>query len=151
MLRNIPKDMTRESLMELLNQLGFSKMYDFLYLPRDFKDNFAIYGYAFVNFMDTESASQALELMNGFTAWPNAEPEILPCEALWGHPLQGYEAHVERYRNSPVMSSQVPDMCRPLVLADGLPVSFPAPTKPIRLPRRKGWILTNKRAPEARP
>lgn len=150
MLRNIPKDITREKMMDLLNTLGYAKMYDFLYLPRDFKDNFAIYGYAFVNFANHEEASKALELFNGFVDWQSTETNIVPCEAHWGHPLQGYDAHVERYRNSPVMSSQVPDMCRPVVLQDGLPVSFPAPTKPIRLPRRKGWILTGKRAEQAR-
>jgi len=150
MLRNIPKDTTREKMMELLNTLGYAKMYDFLYLPRDFKDNFAIYGYAFVNFVNHEGASKALELFNGFVDWQSLEANVVPCEAHWGHPLQGYDAHVERYRNSPVMSSQVPDMCRPVVLHDGLPVSFPAPTKPIRLPRRKGWILTGKRAEHAR-
>lgn len=150
MLRNIPKDTTREKMMDLLNTLGYAKMYDFLYLPRDFKDNFAIYGYAFVNFVDNSHASKALELFNGFMDWQSGEENIVPCEAHWGHPLQGYDAHVERYRNSPVMSSQVPDMCRPVVLQDGLPVSFPTPTKPIRLPRRKGWILTGKRAEQAR-
>eukprot|EP00434_Breviolum_minutum_P013020 symbB.v1.2.011471.t1/scaffold770.1/size163962/7 len=144
------QDTTREKMMELLNTLGYAKMYDFLYLPRDFKDNFAIYGYAFVNFVNHEGASKALELFNGFVDWQSLEANVVPCEAHWGHPLQGYDAHVERYRNSPVMSSQVPDMCRPVVLHDGLPVSFPAPTKPIRLPRRKGWILTGKRAEHAR-
>eukprot|EP00913_Durusdinium_trenchii_P007815 g7335.t2 len=155
MLRNIPKDSGIQpagamKMMDLLNTLGYAKMYDFLYLPRDFKDNFAIYGYAFVNFVDNSHASKALELFNGFMDWQSGEENIVPCEAHWGHPLQGYDAHVERYRNSPVMSSQVPDMCRPVVLQDGLPVSFPTPTKPIRLPRRKGWILTGKRAEQAR-
>jgi len=150
MLRNIPKDTTREKLMELLNSLGFAKMYDFLYLPRDFKDNFAIYGYAFVNFSDHAQASKARELFDGFINWQSSEDSIPPCEAHWGHPLQGYAAHVERYRNSPVMSSQVPEMCRPLVFRDGLPVSFPAPTKPIRLPRRKGWILAGRRPDQPR-
>ncbi|CAE7697982.1 ML2 [Symbiodinium pilosum] len=149
MLRNIPKDTTREALVELLDSLGYAKMYDFLYLPRDFKDNFAIYGYAFVNFISHEQASQARELFDGFVKWHSTESQIVPCEAHWGYPLQGYAAHVERYRNSPVMSSQVPEMCRPLVFKDGQPVSFPAPTKPIRLPRRKGWILAGRR-PELR-
>mmetsp|Transcript_45256 Transcript_45256/g.107547 ORF Transcript_45256/g.107547 Transcript_45256/m.107547 type:complete len:406 (+) Transcript_45256:70-1287(+) len=149
MLRNIPKDTTREALMELLDSLGYSRMYDFLYLPRDFKDNFAIYGYAFVNFVNHDQASKARQLFDGFVGWRSTESETAPCEAHWGHPLQGYAAHVERYRNSPVMSSQVPEMCRPLVFSDGQPVSFPAPTKPIRLPRRKGWILAGRR-PELR-
>lgn len=73
MLRNIPKDITREKMMDLLNTLGYAKMYDFLYLPRDFKDNFAIYGYAFVNFANHEEASKALELFNGFVDWQSTE------------------------------------------------------------------------------
>jgi hypothetical protein len=40
------------------------------------------------------------------------------CEVRWSGPHQGLEAHVERYRNSPVMHKSVPD--EPPVCACGL-------------------------------
>jgi hypothetical protein len=66
---------------------------------------------------------------------------IKPFETHWGHPLQGLDAHVQRYRNSPVMSESVPDECKPLLLQDGLRVPFPLPTKQLRTPRRRGMLL----------
>ena len=32
----------------------------------------------------------------------------------WSHPYQGLDAHIERYRNSPVMHEDVPDEYKPM-------------------------------------
>eukprot|EP00931_Biecheleriopsis_adriatica_P034134 TRINITY_DN19750_c0_g1_i1.p1 TRINITY_DN19750_c0_g1~~TRINITY_DN19750_c0_g1_i1.p1 ORF type:complete len:432 (+),score=79.21 TRINITY_DN19750_c0_g1_i1:43-1296(+) len=141
MLRNLPKETTRKSLMETLDKHGYAKSYDFLYLPRDFKEHFCIFGYAFVNFLSNDMAAKARELFDGFQDW-DGKAVPLPVEAHWGHPLQGLDAHIERYRDSPIMSSQVPDECRPIILKDGVRVAFPEPRKALRLPRRKGMYIS---------
>eukprot|EP00439_Symbiodinium_sp_Y106_P004857 s2032_g1.t1 len=133
-------------------------------------DNFAIYGYAFVNFVSHEQASKARQLFDGFVDWHSTdtwsqktmrEPSAMRLRSSKGErdstlrgplgpsfaglrcarrAIQDRAGRQLRFsldaawqslpdaRNSPVMSSQVPEMCRPLVFSDGQPVSFPAPT-----------------------
>lgn len=59
-------------------------------------------------------------------------------QGLWGGPHQGLEAHVERYRNSPVMHEDVPDTFKPVLFANGVRISFPLPTRKLRAPRLIG-------------
>jgi len=61
-------------------------------------------------------------------------PSCKVGEAEWTNPHQGRDAHVERFRNSSVMHSAVPDMYKPLLFVDGVRVPFPAPTKRIPSP-----------------
>eukprot|EP00929_Paragymnodinium_shiwhaense_P119687 TRINITY_DN9157_c0_g2_i1.p1 TRINITY_DN9157_c0_g2~~TRINITY_DN9157_c0_g2_i1.p1 ORF type:complete len:474 (-),score=61.06 TRINITY_DN9157_c0_g2_i1:374-1795(-) len=132
MLRNLPNDYTRDMLTELLDQLGFYAKYDFVYLPVDFK-RWAGLGYAFINMIDNTSAQSIIQVLNGFCSW--ARNSVKVCEAIWGEPMQGLDIHLQRYRNSPLMHSGVPDSVRPAVYRGGLRVTFPAPTKAIRPPR----------------
>merc|ERR1740120_413238 len=55
MLRNIPNDYTRDMLLELLDSEGLASLYDFVYLPSDFK-RWQGLGYAFVNMVSHEDA-----------------------------------------------------------------------------------------------
>merc|ERR1719413_153276 len=64
-------------------------------------------------------------------------PSSEPCEVLWSENLQGYDAHVERYRNSPVMHESVADKFKPALYKDGVRIPFPEPTKTIRAPRAR--------------
>ena len=49
---------------------------------------------------------------------------------------QGYEAHVERYRNSAVMHKSVPDEFRPVVFQAGRRQRFPPPTRFLKPPKQ---------------
>merc|ERR1711920_393260 len=136
MLRNLPNDYTRQMLLDLLNQNGFDKDYDFVYLPMDFKRKAGL-GYGFVNLVSHEAASRVFDKLQGFSGWERlCSAKVL--EVAWGHPLQGLNPHVERYRNSPVMHEDVPDEFRPLLFKDGVRVAFPPPTRKLRAPRVKG-------------
>jgi len=77
----------------------------------------------------------------GFTSWPgphtSTEEATSLCEVSWGNPLQGYGAHIYRYRNSPVMHKDVPEEFKPVAFVNGIRIKFPAPTKRIRPPRLK--------------
>jgi len=56
------------------------------------------------------------------------------CEVSWSGPHQGFKAHVERYRNSPVMHRSVPDAYKPIIFQDGVRQDFPRPTRKIKAP-----------------
>lgn len=132
MLRNIPNDYTRAMLLELLECVGLAGKYDFVYLPIDF-DRMASLGYGFVNFVSHADAELARLRLQGFNQWTIQSQKV--CEVRWGEPLQGLEAHIERYRSSPVMHRDVPDEFKPIMLKDGVRVAFPAPTRRVRAPR----------------
>jgi len=134
MFRNVPNSYSRDMLLELLDQEGFQGCYDFLYLPTDFL-SLAGLGYAFVNFTSNENARKAKEHFHNFMRWSVKTQKV--CEVSWGNPLQGLSAHIERYRNSPVMHESVPDRYKPIIFAQGVSTAFPGPTKRIRPPRMK--------------
>jgi hypothetical protein len=134
MLRNLPNDYTRQDLLELLDIRGFAKKYDFVYLPTDFK-HFAGFGYAFVNMISHEEAEKVRTQLDKFSEWK--VPSLKQLDVKWGHPLQGRQAHVDRYRNSPVMHDNVKEEHKPLLFENGRVVKFPPPTRKIRQPRIK--------------
>lgn len=134
MLRNLPNNYTRSMLLKLIDSEGFDGMYDFIYLPMDFKSQASL-GYAFVNLTDSDQAARFFEAFVGFHDW--VVPSQKVCSVNWSAPYQGREAHIERYRNSPVMHEDVPDDYKPMVFRDGERIKFPPPTKKLKVPRMR--------------
>lgn len=134
MLRNLPNDYLRDSVCELLDAHGFAGRYNLVYVPVDFQ-RWSGFGYAFVNMLTNRDAQQMHARFQGFKAWKVGSVKV--CDVSWGEPLQGLEAHIERYRNSPVMHYLVPDSFKPGVFHQGQRVEFPLPTKRLRPPRDK--------------
>jgi len=132
MMRNIPNDYTGTMLLELLNEHGFSGLYNLVYLPMDYHRK-AGFGYAFIDFLTTEEAERFRATFEGFSDWGLVSHKI--CNVSWSDALQGVQAHIDRYRNSPVMHDAVPDEFKPMLFENGKRVLFPAPTKSIRAPR----------------
>ncbi|CAJ1387419.1 unnamed protein product [Effrenium voratum] len=131
MLRNVPNNYTREMLLTLLDEQGLAGCYDFVYLPCDFY-RAANLGYAFVNMVDGISVDAVWKALDGFSEWSMATSKV--CQVGWSGPHQGFKAHVDRYRNSPVMHKSVPDEYKPVILKDGRRKSFPRPTKKVKAP-----------------
>jgi hypothetical protein len=132
MLRNLPNRYTREMLLELLDQEGFSGRYNFVYLPIDFKTHCGL-GYAFVDLTSPKDAITLRSHFEGFSRWAMQSDKV--CTVSWSHPAQqGLAAHVDRYRNSPVMHSSVCDDWKPAVFMNGQRVPFPPPTRRLRVP-----------------
>jgi len=92
-------------------------------------------GYAFVNLVSNEAANKARMALHGFAEWSVKSSKA--CHVCWGHPLQGFDACVERYRNSPLMHHLVPAAVKPAVFQNGQRAAFPAPTKAISYPKAK--------------
>lgn len=136
MMKNIPNNYTRSMLIEMIENEGFSGRYDFLYLPMDF-GRWANLGYAFVNLVDASSTAAFWRTFNGFARW--VIPTTKVCVLGWSGTHQGLKAHIERYRNSPVMHGSVPDECKPILFSNGIRRAFPPPTKQLKPPQLCFW------------
>jgi len=132
MLRHLPQDLSRDQLVEILENAGFKGKFDFLYLPRHMASQGNL-GYAFVNVTSPDVLPGFWAALNGFRKWPIVWKR--PCKVSWSVPFQGVEEHKERYRNSRLLHSSVPDEIRPILLQDGVRVDFPPPTRALRAPR----------------
>lgn len=136
-LKNLPTACTRTDLVELLDHQGFNGTYDFVYIPSAFDEPGAQpnFGYAFINFINTAVGEQFKTAIDGFDGWTMSNNGA--AEVDWSRGMQGLDAHVERYINSPVMHFAVDDMHKPAMFKNGQRVPFPEPTMPPKAPRRR--------------
>merc|ERR1740129_2425327 len=132
MMRGLPAGLTRDALIMQLDRLGFAGHYDLVYMPVDFASQASL-RYAFVNAVSPASARSLWARFDGLRDW--GMPNDAACTVCWSDPHQGIDAHVARYRNSPVMHESVPDAWRPALFAGGLRVAFPPPTRAIKAPK----------------
>mmetsp|Transcript_67829 Transcript_67829/g.196197 ORF Transcript_67829/g.196197 Transcript_67829/m.196197 type:complete len:134 (-) Transcript_67829:36-437(-) len=120
-------------------------MYDFIYLPADITTRIS-FEYAFVNLVSTEAALRFVAHFLGYTGWQ--EGANRPAGLQWSEGLQGLNELIERYRNSPLMHSSVPDFAKPALSREGARTSFPDPTVPLRRPRMRRTAARRRSAPE---
>lgn len=132
-LKNLPADCTHDDLRRILDDVGLAGLYNFIYVPFDFK-KFVALRYGFVNFENNENAVKAMATLDGYAGW--ALDGEKACEVEWSGAQQGLHANIERYRNSPVMHHSVPEAYKPVLFERGARIAFPAPTqavKPLKL------------------
>lgn len=140
-VEGLPDGLNSTLFMEAVNSNGFENCYDFVYVPMDLVTG-APLGHALINFSSSSMAAAALDRFTGQWQW---SPELRclvdgqghGCQASWSKYCQGLDALVERYRNSPVMHENMPDLCKPVILNAGRIISFPAPTRRVRMPRQR--------------
>jgi len=132
MMRNLPNDLSGHMLLDLLNEHGFRGLYNLVYLPMDYHRK-AGFGYAFIDLVSHEAAERFREHFEGFCDWGMVSHKV--CTVSWSDALQGKQAHIDRYRNSPVMHAVVPAGFKPMLFENGVHVPFPPPTKSVRAPR----------------
>lgn len=94
-IANIPNKYTKNMLMQFIDE-EFSGKYDFFYLPIDFQ-NTCNMGYAFINFVDVESAKK-FYLTFHKSKWPRFQSDKI-CEVRYAV-LQGQEANIKFFENS---------------------------------------------------
>jgi len=129
--------------MEILDREGFLCQYDFLYLPMDFQSRMSM-GYGFVNFVSERAAARAKTVFDGYCSWKIPSRKV--GGASWSYPHQGFESHVERYRNSPVMHEDMPDHFKPVILQNGVRIPFPAPSEKLKAPRQRNSKMKRQQA-----
>jgi RNA recognition motif-containing protein len=125
-VKNLPAECTHDQLSRILDEVGLSGLYNFIYVPYDFKKS-AVLRYGFVNFEQNEQAVKAMAILDGL-----AVDGEKTCEVEWGDAQQSLRANIERYRNSPLMHSSVPDAYKPVLFMRGVRIAFPAPTKVVK-------------------
>jgi hypothetical protein len=110
-------------------------LYDFVYMPCNLKksNGSLSFGYAFVNFLRNEDAALAIDVLQGFSAWSVPSDKTMNVE--WSNTCHGLERHIERYRNSPVMHPDVPEIAKPIIVRAGRREPFPAPTRRLCPPK----------------
>jgi hypothetical protein len=128
-LRNLPCPFLRDDLIAAMDAKGFAGLYDFVYVPADFKTGMGL-GYAFVNLITAEEVHRFALAFDGFRDWPRPSAKVCTVDLSR---TQGLHANVERYRNSPVMGEEVPERFRPVLFNGTERVPFPEPTR--ELPR----------------
>jgi len=75
MMRNLPWNFRREDLIKEMDAKGFAGLYNFVYVPADFKTGMGL-GYAFVNLIKEEEVQRFALAFNGFRDWPRASAKI---------------------------------------------------------------------------
>jgi len=143
MVRNLTPDLTQPEFLQHLIDGGYRGLFDFIYMPmnrgrgnRGLFDNLqgrGNFGYAFVNFGSHTIAAQVMaRLQDSEKGDPLCS---LEWTAVWST-CQGFEANIDRYRNSPLMHHVVPNDAKPSVYDSwGNLATFPTPTKAIPKPR----------------
>ena len=126
MLRNIPNKYTQATLLQALDARGFRGVYNFFYLPVDYK-NHCNMGYAFINFVDHAGATAFMSAFKGYQL-PAKSTKV--CDTCWAR-VQGLKANVEHYRNSSVNDLPDPEY-RPLLFQNGMEVAFPRPDAAVK-------------------
>jgi len=115
MIRNVPCGINLDSAMQILESLGFSGTYDFLYLPMNSKKN-ANLGYFFVNFIKPEDAQRCSEHLTGESFGCGLSAKR--CEVSAAH-IQGYSSMSSFFKRKAVLRSKGP----PLFIAKGVPLT----------------------------
>jgi len=132
MVGNLQHDLTQVKFVQDLLESGYRGLFDFVYMPMNFRES-GNFGYAFVNFVSHHVAFNLMDQMKNPKYAEN--PSIQKWNIVWSN-CQGFDANVDRYRNSPLMHEVVPMDCKPTVYNHiGMQVPFPAPTKTISKPR----------------
>lgn len=130
--RNLPSDCSRDDLIRTLESQGFSGLFDFVHVPVNFQAMVGN-GYGLVNMVSNAAAERALLYFQGWSQW---QTEASPaCDLGWSNALQGLTAHVDRYRDSPVMHESIGEQFKPALFSAGSRIAFPEPTKQLRAPR----------------
>lgn len=127
---NLPLDLSRDALIEAMNQKGFAGCYNFVHASRDFKSKL---GRAVVNFNAEEQAQFFIDTFQGFKDWP--VPSSMHCSVNWSQ-TQGLTANVDLYRNDPLVGDDASDSLKPAIFAGRQRVPFPESAEVSRTGRK---------------
>eukprot|EP00928_Gymnodinium_smaydae_P019933 TRINITY_DN17683_c0_g2_i1.p1 TRINITY_DN17683_c0_g2~~TRINITY_DN17683_c0_g2_i1.p1 ORF type:complete len:167 (-),score=11.65 TRINITY_DN17683_c0_g2_i1:383-883(-) len=123
-LRNLPLRYTSSKLIRTIDLEGFAGMYDFIYVPMNFKARTS-YGYGFVNLIDALTAQRFREAFEGFSRWSSKSKNV--CRVVWATKQQGLQANIHHYGKSTVMMESVPPENKPRIFRNGVEIPFPLP------------------------
>ncbi|CAD7969370.1 unnamed protein product [Amoebophrya sp. A120] len=114
MIRNIPNRYTQPQFVQELDNIGFAKQYDFVYLPIDRSTESSV-GYAFVNFKKAADSVRALSVFGEyrFHRYRNVSSKVGSVSIAH---IQGLENNIAHYKKSVINDTK--NRFRPLVIRD---------------------------------
>lgn len=115
MIRNIPNCYTQRELISELESSGFRGSFDFLYLPVD-KGTLSNVGYAFVNFVDHDSAMRCMRVFHHYRFKRHKTSSGKVATVSVAH-LQGLEENLKHYERAAVNNCKLKQR-RPVVMAN---------------------------------
>lgn len=98
MIRGIPCSFSQEALTSLIDEAGLKGKYNFFYLPRDGNRSSNL-GYAFINFVDQQSAEHCKDTFQGVPLAPARSKKT--CTVSPGE-IQGLPSLWKHFRNTAV-------------------------------------------------
>ncbi|CAK9051660.1 unnamed protein product [Durusdinium trenchii] len=106
MVRQLPRQYTQRMLLQEVVRRGFEGLFDFLYLPYDFKKGINV-GYGFVNFTEPEYALQFRDSLDGqyldkYMRMKGKAVRVHPAQ------VQGYEANYRHFAHTKTGQKQDP-------------------------------------------
>jgi hypothetical protein len=119
MLRNIPNKYTQNTLLQEIDDLGFSGTYDFFYLPMDMHNRSNV-GYAFINFMKPADATHFHEVFSEHRFQRFQSRKI--SSVCTAH-VQGLMENLRHFENRAVTHARN-DQYRPIILRNRCRVDF---------------------------
>ncbi|KAI0769666.1 RNA recognition motif 2-domain-containing protein [Trametes elegans] len=133
MIKNIPNKMSDKDLFNFINAVC-PRRFDFMYLRMDFNNGCNV-GYGFVNFITVQDLLRFVKTQLGVKWNMYSSEKVLQISYAT---LQGKEALVEKFKNSPIMKER--ESWRPKIFYSdgpnvGLPEPFPPPTHLRRMER----------------
>jgi len=141
MLRNIPNKYTQNTLLQEIDDLGFSGTYDFFYLPMDVHNRSNV-GYAFINFLSPPDAERFRRIFSDHRFQRFQSRKI--SSVCTAH-VQGLDANLRHFENRAVTHSRN-DQYRPIVLKGNVRVDFEE-----AVAMAKGWSPRPRRRWRSRP
>ncbi|CAJ1433713.1 unnamed protein product, partial [Effrenium voratum] len=106
MVRQLPRQYTQRMLLQEVVRRGFEGLFDFLYLPYDFKKGINV-GYGFINFTEPEYALQFRDSLDGqyldkYMRMKGKAVRVHPAQ------VQGYEANYRHFAHTKTGQKQDP-------------------------------------------
>lgn len=92
MVRGIPCSFSQEALLQLIDEAGLQGKYNFFYLPRDGKRSSNL-GYAFINFVDQDSAEIMTSTFTGVPLAPARSKKVCTVSPADIQGLTGLSKH----------------------------------------------------------
>ncbi|CAJ1384644.1 unnamed protein product [Effrenium voratum] len=124
MIRSLPEQLTQRDLLNELNQFGLAGLYDFCYLPRDFK-SVENKGYAFVNFTSPETASMFRNSWNR-RSFPASSALAGQQLVITSADVQGLASNLKKWCGPRLRRIRNPEL-KPYVSSAALETEEPSP------------------------
>mmetsp|Transcript_17093 Transcript_17093/g.43980 ORF Transcript_17093/g.43980 Transcript_17093/m.43980 type:complete len:463 (+) Transcript_17093:143-1531(+) len=124
-LRNLPAELERDDLLEVLDREEFSGFYDFVVLPSD-APSASGHRVAVVNLTHHKYGLSLAARLHGKAAWGEGIGDgVTKCEAHWYNTAQGLDALLQRYQDLAADESIVPEEMQPIYLSGGFQARLP--------------------------